>query len=75
MLELDTENYNTYKRFAFLEAERQSKKQISERNYEDFVQYYEKAKELHEASSVSTDVEIQLLDNLYQQIVEGGWLK
>lgn len=75
MLELDTENYNTYKRFAFLEAERQSKKQISERNYEDFVQYYEKAKELYEASSVSTDVEIQLLDNLYQQIVEGGWLK
>lgn len=75
MIELDTGNYNTYKRLAFLEAERQNQKQVDERKYGDFAQYYEKAKELYEVSGTGTDVEIQLLDNLYQQIVEGGWLK
>lgn len=75
MMELDTENYNTYKRFALLEVERQNQKQNTEREYEDFLQYYEKAKELYEASGGSTDVEIQFLDSLYQQLVEGGWLK
>lgn len=75
MLELDVENYNTYKRFALLEAESQNSKQIAERQYGDFVQYYEKAKELYEASGSGGDVEIQFLDNLYQQLVEGGWLK
>lgn len=75
MLELDTDNYNTYKRFAFLEIERQNRNQIDERQYDDFVQYYEKTKELYEISDVSGDVEVQLLDSLYQQLVEGGWLK
>ncbi len=75
MIELDTGNYNTYKRLAFLEAERQNQSQISERKYGDFVQYYEKTKELYEVSGAGTDVEIQLLDNLYHQIAEGGWLK
>lgn len=75
MLELDVENYNTYKRFALLEAESQNQKQTAERQYGDFVQYYEKAKELYEASGSGGDVEMQFLDNLYQQLVEGGWLK
>lgn len=75
MLRLDAENYNTYKRLALLEVERQNQKQIAERGYEDFEQYYEKAKELYAESDIGGDVEIQLLDNLYQQLLEGGWLK
>lgn len=75
MLKLDGENYNTYKRLALLEVERQNQKQLIERQYGDFVQYYEKAKELYEGTGTSGDVEIQLLDNLYQQLLEGGWLK
>lgn len=76
MLELDAENYNTYKRLAFLEAERQNQKENTDRQYTDFVQYYEKAKELFEvAPSQGQDVEMQLLDKLYGQLEEGGWLK
>lgn len=76
MLELDAENYNTYKRMAFLEAEKQNQKENTDRQYADFVQYYEKAKELFEATpSGGQDVEMQLLDKLYQQLEEGGWFK
>lgn len=76
MLELDAENYNTYKRMAFLEAEKQNQKENTDRQYADFVQYYEKAKELFEAApSGGQDVEMQLLDKLYQQLEEGGWFK
>jgi len=75
MLELDGENYNTYKRLAFLEAERQNQKENTDRQYADFAQYYGKAKELLEAGpSQGQDVEMQLLDELYQQLKEGGWL-
>lgn len=74
MLELYAENYNTYKRLAFLEAERQNQKENTDRQYADFVQYYEKAKELFEAApSGGQDVEMQLLDKLYGQLEEGGW--
>lgn len=74
MLELDSENYNTYKRLAFLEVERQNQKENIDRQYTDFVQYYEKTKELF-ADTPGQDVEMQLLDKLYQQLEEGGWLK
>lgn len=76
MLELDAGNYNTYKRLAFLEADMQSQKENADRQYADFVEYYEKAKELFgTAPSGGQDVEMQLLDKLYQQLEEGGWLK
>ena len=76
MLELDSENYNTYKRLALLELEKQNQKDNAERKYEDFVHYYEKAGELYQSMpSAGNDVEMQLLDEYYRQIEEGGWLK
>ncbi len=76
MLELDAENYNTYKRLALLELEKQNQKDNAERKYEDFVHYYEKAGELYQSMpSAGNDVEMQLLDEYYRQIEEGGWLK
>lgn len=63
MLELDADNYIAYKRLAFLEVDKQNQKENADRKYEDFVQYYEKAKELSEDRSVKEqDVEMQLLD-------------
>lgn len=76
MLELDPENYNTYKRLAFLELEKQNQKENAGRKYEEFVRYYEKAVELYQAvPSAGDDVEMQLLDDFYLQLEEGGWLK
>lgn len=76
MLELDAENYIAYKRLAFLEVDKQNQKENADRKYEDFLQYYEKAKELSKDRVVKEqDVEMQLLDQLYQQIEEGGWLQ
>lgn len=76
MLEMDAENYNTYKRMAFLEVEKQNQKENTNRQYADFIQYYEKAKDLcADTPEGSQDVEMQLLDSLYNQLEEGGWLK
>lgn len=76
MLEMAPENYNTYKRLAFLEVEKQNQKKNADRSYQIFLEYYEKAKKLFaEANTAGGDVEMQLLDNLYQQLAEGGWLK
>ncbi|MCI6713622.1 MAG: protein kinase [Lachnospiraceae bacterium] len=76
MLEMDAENYNTYKRMAFLEVEKQNQKENANRQYADFIQYYEKAKDLcADTPQGSQDVEMQLLDSFYNQLEEGGWLK
>lgn len=76
MLEMDSENYNTYKRMAFLEVEKQNQEENANRQYANFVQYYEKAKDLcADTPQGSQDVEMQLLDSLYNQLEEGGWLK
>lgn len=76
MLELDAQNYIAYKRLAFLEVDKQNQRENADRKYDDFLQYYEKAKELSENKIIKEqDVEMQLLDKLYQQIEEGGWLQ
>lgn len=76
MLELDSENYSTYKRFAFLEVDKQNQKENADRGYEKFLEYYGRAKELYEKANVAGgDAEMQLLDNLYQQLVTGGWIE
>lgn len=76
MLEMYAENYNTYKRMAFLEVEKQNQEENANRQYADFVKYYETAKELcADTPEGSQDVEMQLLDSLYNQLEEGGWLK
>lgn len=76
MKSMDENNYVAYKRLAFLEVEKQNRKKNQERSYSDFSAYYDKAKDLYtEAAVPGGDAEMQLLDNLYRQVVEGGWLK
>ena len=75
MVGLYPDNYNTYKRLAFLEVEIQKQKENGQRRYDDFLKYYETAKELYEKDPpAGGDAEMQLLDGLRQQLTDGGWL-
>ena len=69
------DQYNTYKRRALLEVEKQNRKDNDQREYGDFLKYYERAKSLYEAAPPAAgDTEMQLLDNLHKQLETGGWL-
>lgn len=76
MLRKFGEDYNIYKRYAFLELDKQELKSNRERDYQAFSEYYKKASALYQEQSTdhNTDAEMQLLENLYQQVVKGGWL-
>ena len=70
------ENYRTYKGMAFLEAAKQSAMPKESRNYEKFGEYYKKAQELYLAQLDNNvnDMEMQRLEELYDQAVQNGWL-
>lgn len=76
MLEKYGEDYNIYKRLAFLEIDKQEQKQNRQRDYRSFEEYYEKAKKRYqeEQKENDTDSEMELLNQVYQQVVSGGWL-
>lgn len=65
-------NYKVYKRFAFLEADRQQYLENSSRDYTKMKQYYEKAKELYEQQTTE-DLEMQMLENMIWDLQSGGW--
>lgn len=69
------EDYRTYKRLAFLEIDIQAAKENKNRNYEQFLAYYQKAVSLFEDSDAraDSDMEIQLLNQAYTQLQEGNW--
>ena len=71
------ENYVTYVRLAYLEVEKQNRKANEERDYTAFDSYYQQAKEYYgkQVSGNVTDAEMQLLDNTWQQVSDGGWLE
>lgn len=73
---INSEHYVVYKRYAFLEIEIQNSKEQNERDYSQFVVYYEKAMELYEEqmNENQTDGEILFLQQLYQQLVDGLWI-
>ena len=74
LLEGDSSNYNTYKRLAFLEADIQNGREISQRDYKAFADYYRQAKELYAQQMNQNDLEMQLLDSMYNEAVSGGWI-
>lgn len=76
MLEKYGEDYNIYMRYAFLEIDAQELLENTSRDYTQFVQYYEKALQLYteQQSDNNEDSEMELLKNLYVQVVEGGWV-
>ena len=67
------EDYNIYKRHAFLEIDRQKKLKNDARNYKKFEEYYEQATDLYEDEK-EDDIEMDLLKQLYEQAEKGGWL-
>lgn len=70
------EDYNIYKRLAFLEIDYQETKSNAQRNYQTFAEYYQKAEKMYQEQlkNNDTDEEMQLLQNVYQQVAAGGWL-
>lgn len=76
MLELYGEDYNIYKRLAFLEIDKQEALGNRSRQYENFAMYYKKAQQMYEEQlqNNNTDLEMELLGNVYRQVKEGGWL-
>jgi len=71
------EHYATYIRLCYLELEKQEQKGNREASYDQFAEYYQKAKTLYEAqkSGSVTNAELLQLEQTYQQLVNGGWLK
>lgn len=72
MKDLYGEDYNLYKRYAFIELDRQALKENLERDYAQFAAYYEKAMALYDGNN--EDAEMALLQTQYAQVQEGGWL-
>ena len=74
LLELYPGNYNTYKRLAFLEVDLQNSRDAGERDYSDFQNYYREAVQLYSSSGSGNDMEMQLLTQMEQAAIDGGWL-
>ena len=69
MLEKYGDNYNTYKRLAFLEIDKQEENAADSRDYSRFKEYYNKAEELYKTqSAVSDDMEMNVLEELSGQV-------
>lgn len=72
MAEKYPDSYVSYKRLAYLEAERQQEKENANRDYHKMKEYYDQAKKLCEEQD--SDQEMQMLDNLIQDLKDGNWL-
>lgn len=70
------EDYNLFKRYAFLEAQNQEQLDNNMRDYKQFETYYRKAVELYQNNmeNNASDSEMKLLEDAYDQVVKGGWL-
>lgn len=73
------DNYVVYKRRAFLERDIQALKTYdSTADFTNFETYYKKAVELYTKQNVNnndSDLEMMKLEQLYQEVIENGWLK
>lgn len=77
MLESYGDDYRIYMRYAFLEIDAQELKANVQRDYTKFAEYYEKAEQLYEeqVNNNNSDAQMQLLEDVYGQVREGGWLE
>lgn len=75
MLETYGEDYRTYKTLAYMEIAKQSTLSVELRNYSKFKEYYEKAESLYKTQNTSNanDVDMERLQELYDQTVSKGW--
>lgn len=72
-LDLYGDNYISYKRRAFLEADEQANKDISERDYQEFERNYKMAVQLYRTVDMD-DPEMPLLEKVYEELVRANWL-
>jgi len=72
MAERYPERYDVYKRLAYLEADWQQTKENEDRDYSQMQMYYEKAKAAY--SEKEQDMEMDMLDEMMQELEDGGWL-
>ncbi len=68
------QDYRAYKRLAFLEADKQQKKENEERDYVRMKELYDEAVSLYQESKIEGDTEMQMLENMMQELADGGWL-
>ena len=74
MLKEYPNNYNIYKRMAFVELNIQAKKENKDRDYHEFESHYQKAMKLYQEKANGEDVEMLSLQQLYNDVVANGWL-
>lgn len=76
MIDLYGKDYNIYKRYAFMEAERQNALSQELRDYSQFNDYYQQAETMYydQLKDNDTDAEMGLLENVYAQLRAGRWL-
>lgn len=74
MLNTYPNNYNIYKRMAFVELSVQASLPNESRGYEVFNSYYEQALTLYQENAKEDDVEMLSLQQLYSDVVANGWL-
>ena len=63
-------SYVPYKRLAFLEADIQQNKASKDRDYSKMKEYYELCRKLYDNSE---DTEMQVLEKLMDDVINGGW--
>lgn len=70
------DDYRTYKRMAFVENAEQESRTQEERDYSNFVDYYQTAESLYGKNSDTgaDDAEMRILEDAYQQLSAKGWL-
>lgn len=73
LLEQYPKDYQGHKLLAFLELDKQQKKENSQRNYDNFRICYENAKKLYEKQKQQEDEEMELLRQMYEDLAAGGW--
>ncbi len=74
MIDKYPDDYRAYKRLAFLEADKQQKKENADRDYMEMKEVYDKALKLYEESRFDGDTEMQMLENMMRDLADGGWL-
>lgn len=67
-------DYRAYKRLAFLEADKQQKKENSERDYKKMKEIYDEAVSLYQDSQTEGDTEMQMLEHMIKELKDGGWI-
>lgn len=70
------DNYVTYKRMAYLEADIQKSVDTSKRDYTLFASYYKEALSKFEQSNITSgDLEMDFLAQMFKEAKDNGWIK